>query len=284
MSGPASTRSVQALQASVVRLLRPLVRVLLRYGLPYGAFADIAKRVYIDIAASDFRIPGRKQTTSRVSILTGLSRKEVRRVQNLDMPSDKQATDRYNRAARVIGGWVSDGTYKNEHGGPVALEVEGPEPSFSGLVRRYSGDVPVRAILDELLRVEAVRRTDSGRIELCARAYVPRGAEIDKLEILGTDVADLTATIARNILVEPDQAFFQRKVAYDNLSEESLPELRALASAKGQTLLEDLNERMAPLDRDVNPEAGGSGRKRALVGVYYYEGDAEVAEEEAGEE
>jgi hypothetical protein len=273
MSESNETSTQQALAAAVVRLLRPLVRILLRYGVPFGVFADLAKRVYVDVARSEFAITDRKQTTSRVSVLTGLSRKEVRRVEVLEMPEANAEAERYNRAARVISGWRRDRRYHDEAGEPASLELEG-EASFTELVRAYSGDVPARAILDELVRVGAAERDGDGRIRLCVRAYVPSTAEVDKLEILGTDVAALAATIDHNLTAEPGGAWFQRKVAYDNLPVEALEGLRAEAGENGQRLLEALDVSMARLDRDANPEAGGTGRKQVLVGVYYYESDA----------
>ena len=93
---------VQALSAATLRILRPLVRVLLRNGISYKTFADLAKWVYVDVATRDFGLPGRKQSVSRVSVITGLSRKEVSRVQDLPRPDDAAEEERYNRAARVI--------------------------------------------------------------------------------------------------------------------------------------------------------------------------------------
>src|SRR3972149_9569723 len=95
----------RALSAAVTTLLRPLVRLLLRNGASYGTFSDLAKRVYVDVATEEFGIPGRKQSKSRVSILTGLSRKEVLRVKRLPPTDDLGAGERYNRAARVVAGW-----------------------------------------------------------------------------------------------------------------------------------------------------------------------------------
>src|SRR4030067_486239 len=98
----------QALSAAVTTLLRPLVRLLLRTGGPYRTFSDLAKRVYVDVATEKFGIPGRKQSKSRVSILTGLSRKEVLRVKRLPGHDDIGASQRYNRAVRVLSGGVRD--------------------------------------------------------------------------------------------------------------------------------------------------------------------------------
>jgi hypothetical protein len=267
----------KAISAAVVTLLRPLVRLLLRNGVPYGAFADLAKRVYVDVATGEFDLPGRKQSKSRVSILTGLSRKEVLRVMRLPAPDDDGAAERYNRAARVIAGWVRDRRFADAKGNPAALLLEGTGPTFSELVKSYSGDTPARAVLDELLRVEAVVRGGDGTLRLLERSYVPRTGEIEKFGILGVDVADLVSTIDRNIR-NPRDAVFQRKVCYDNLPVEALPVLKALVNKRGQGLLEHLDRWMSARDRDVNPSSGGTGRKRAGVGIYYFEDDPDGGE------
>jgi hypothetical protein len=141
------------------------------------------------------------------------------------------------------------------------------------LVRRYSGDMPVRAILDELLRVRAVELLEDGRIRLLARSYVPATGEVEKLGILGTDVADLIATIDRNLRCPPSEAYFQRKVQYDNLPTEVMQELQILAREHAQAFIEQLDRWMAARDRDVNPTVQGTGRKRAMLGIYYFEED-----------
>ena len=142
-----------AIYAAILRLLRPLVRLLLRQGVPFGTFADLTKRVYIEVALDEFKLPGRKQTRSRVSILTGLSRKEVLRVSRLSLPDDQEVLERYNRASRVIGGWVRDSRFGDGTGNPAVLPLEGEEgPSFHELVKVHSGDVRPRAVMDELLR------------------------------------------------------------------------------------------------------------------------------------
>jgi len=263
----------QVLSAAVIRLLRPLVRILLRNGVPYGYFADLAKRVYVDVAMDDFGIDGRKQTISRVSIITGLSRKEVTRVKGLSYPKDTEATERYNRAARVISAWVRDERFSDGKGQPGDLPVEGNSASFSELVRLYSGDVPVRAILDELVRVGAVERLNDGRIRLVSRAYLPKTKEDEKLSILGTDVRDIIRTIDHNLICDQTDSFFQRKVAYDNLPAEVLPDVRSLTASEAQALLEKMDQWLSKHDRDINPSAGGTGKKMAGMGIYYFEED-----------
>ena len=264
----------KAIAAAITNLLRPLVMFLLRNGVPYQTFADIAKRVYVDLATEKFDIPGRKPSKSRVAILTGLSRREVLRVKRLPSQDDLGALDRINRAARVITGWVRDRRFSDESGQPTDLSFDGGNVCFLQLVKSYSGDAPARAVLDELMRVGVVERTPDGRIRLLERGYIPRTGEIDKIGILGSDTSDLVSTIDHNIC-HPDAPFFQRKVCYDNLPSEALPELKKLAGEQSQALLELLDRWMSERDRDANPRAPGTGRKRAGVGIFYFQEDYE---------
>jgi hypothetical protein len=260
---------IDTLAGSVRKLLRPLVRVLLRHGIPHQTFSEFAKQAYVDVAAEEFRLAGRKPSISRISLLTGLTRKEVsRRLREKEAPS--KPAERYNRAARVIRTWVREADFHDGSARPASLEVEG-EGGFAELVRRSGVDLPARAVLDELLRVGAVERTRTGRFRLVHRAYIPHDGDADKLEILGTDVADLIAAIDHNMTSPREEAFFQRKVAYDNLVASCLPELRVRAGRRAQTLLEHLDRFMAEHDLDANPDAGEDGGRRAVLGIYYRE-------------
>ena len=260
-----------AVQACVAKLLTPLVRVLLRYGVPCGAFVDIARRIYVDVAMESFSIPGRKPTISRASVLTGLSRKEILRIRRLPRLSDDAVQDRYNRATRVISGWVRDPEYAEAPGQPADLPFEGRGKSFSHLVRKYSGDVPARAILDELVRVEAVKLLDSGEIQLLSRAYVPGAGEEEKIAILGSEVADLVHTIDHNLKAPSEQSRFQLRVMYDNLPREPMGRFRIASSRRAMKLLEMLDKELSRFDRDVNPDSQGTGRIRAGLSIFYFE-------------
>ena len=258
------------LAAAVRSVLRPLIRILLRNGVPLWTFMEYAKQIYVDVAAREFGVAGRKPSISRVSLLTGLTRKEVSR---LWQPAEELDVDisRYNRAARIVTAWMRERGFQDARGNPADLPLEGKRRSFSALVRRHGADVPARAVLDELLQAGAVERTADDLVRLVTRGYVPRTDDREKLAILGSDVADLIATIDHNITNPPAQALFQRKVAYDALVAEALPELRKRAGKQGQALLESLDRFMSAHDRDANPGVTGSGRHRAMLGIYYFE-------------
>jgi hypothetical protein len=252
-------------------ILRSLVRILLRNGIPYAAFAEIARRVYVEVAETEFGLPGRRQTVSRISTITGLTRKEVARIQSLETEDPAVPAERFNRPARVIGGWVREKRYHDKRGRPAQLPMDGPARSFSALVREFSGDIPPRAIADELLRVGAIEILESGNVRLLTRAYIPRGDQAEKVAILGSDVSDLIRTIDHNLTCPPGEAYFQRRVSYDNIPHELVRGLTEKVSRKAQSCLESLDRVLAAADRDRNPAVKGSGRVRIGVGIYYFE-------------
>ncbi len=264
-------RAQQALYRAISHLLRPLVRVLLRHNVSFSALAELAKRAYVDVAIRDFGIPGKKASISRVSILSGLTRKEVQRL--LGAPPEAAVAERehYNRAARVLTAWTRDPEFLDARGEPRALPADEGTRSFADLVKRHSGDMPVRAVLDELLRVGAVRRRDDERLELVARAFVPQRSVVDKLGILGADVADLIDTIDHNIEHGATDPRFQRKVMYHSIPAEVLPEFRKLSTTQAQLLLERLDKWLSAHDSEESGDAASASRARVGVGVFYFE-------------
>lgn len=262
----------QVLAAVIQQLLRPLVRLLLRHGVAFDQFAEQAKRVYVEVGMREFQIPGRKPSVSRVSIISGLTRKEVQRIVNLPKKPNDESASRYNRAARVIAGWVRAKRFTDAHGEPLCLPFEGGESGgFTALVKEFSGDAPARALLDELLRVGAVERLKDDRIRLVSRAYVPQASDVDKLAILGSDVADLISTIDHNLQRGKSAPYFQRKVMYDNLPYEAAARFRDLSRDDAQALIERFDRWLAEHDRDTKPGINGPGRMRVGVGIYYFE-------------
>lgn len=259
-----------ALHAAVLTLLRPLCRLLLRHHVPYSAFEELAKHTYVQVALEDFGIPGKKSTLSRASILTGLTRKDVTRLAAEPAPERAAADEGYNRAARVLTAWARDPDFHGPDGQPKVLEVQDGDTSFFALVRRHSGDMPARAVLDELLRVGAVREREDGRLERVSAGYVPRSGETEKLGILGSDSADLIATIDHNLQHGDTDPRYQRKVMYLNYPADQLPAFRKLSAAQAQALLEKLDHWLAqhgtPPGEDVPDPA-----MRVGLGIYYFE-------------
>jgi len=265
----------QTLETAVANVLRALFRVLLRHSMSYTTFEALARSAYVEVAMRDFAIEGKKPTISRASILSGLTRKEVQRLLSLpERESADSGSERYNRAARVLTGWVRDPDFLDADGEPLTLPMEGPK-GFAALVRRHSGDMPARAVLDELHRVGAVEWLDDQHVRLHARAYVPAGSASDKLEILGHDVAALIGTIDHNIQHGTGDPRFQRKVMYGAIPRRDLPAFRKLSATQAQSLLERMDRWLQVRDRvDAarnEEKSAAAPRRRVGLGIYYFE-------------
>lgn len=253
-----------AITAALSRLLKPLARLLLRNGIAYADFALMAKRAYVEVAREDFAVPGRKQSASRVSVLTGIHRHEVSRVLKQPLQAAPMVGHR-NRAAQIIGAWQYDEAFSTDG---VARELS-IESDFAALVAKYGGDVTARAVLDELQRVGAVQ-CEGDQVSLLVKAFTPLGSMDDLMYILGDCTADLLETLDHNLSCEEHQRRLQLSVVYNNLPDEVLPNLELVCSERAMVFMKELNEFFATQDRDSNPGSKGSGRNRAGLGLYFF--------------
>ena len=222
------------------KVLRALIRTLLRNGLAYGEFDQIARKCYVDVAYQHFSPAEKKQTVSNVAILTGLNRKEVKKLHELDTGQPELKNRPYNRNIRVIGGWINDRDYLRADGSPKDLEYEG-ESSFCSLVRKYSGDIPVVAMQKSLLKSGNIIIDADNRVRLLSHAYLPSDDPEEKLSILGIDTCELIETINHNITAQKDNLHFQRKASNHKIEIAALPTIKQFVQRKGQTFLEEVD-------------------------------------------
>jgi hypothetical protein len=264
----------KALTAAVQQLLKPLVRILLRHGMPYGTFAELCRKAFVDTAFEDTTLSGKRPNISSVSALTGLTRKETKRLKEWDMTDSGDSAQRYSRAIRVISGWVETPDFHDEGGKPAELPLEGDNRSFANLVRRFSGDIPTAAMLS-VLESSGCVATVGDSVQLLERAYIPKGTTVDRVNILGTDVAELAATIGHNLDAQPEDRLFQRKVSNVLVRKDALPAFREYSNRKSQALLEDYHQWLTAHEVTHNDEAkAGEESCYAAVGIYYTENSA----------
>jgi hypothetical protein len=244
------------------RILYPLVRILLRNGIPSDALTEIVRKTYVDVAEAEFQIDGKRQTTARISVITGLNRKEVARLRGSPALSDEDQK-RWNRAAKILGAWLRDSEFQDRKGDPLDLAFDEGEPSFARLVKKHSGDMQPTAIADELLRVGAIELVQN-RLRMTARGYVPAGDPESVAEILGIDTAEFIETVDHNMQAGADDKLFQLKVLSDNVPEKYVDEFNAYSRRLARPVLEELNRWLA--ERDLKRDWSGDD-DRAVLGL-----------------
>ena len=262
------------LQKAVTRVLSPLVRLLLRHGVSHGEFSSWAKQAYVNEASQHFGLNEKMPTVSRMAIVTGINRKEVKRL--LDLPSEiEPGIAKHNRALRVVTGWLQDSEF-HTNSEPSVLTYGDVDDTFNELVRRYGGDVPARALLDELVRVGTVRQSGS-EVELLTHGYVPHESQEAMLDLFATSASDLLETLEYN-LSDINHNRLQLSVAYDNVSDEGLQAFQTLGRDKAMLLLRELDDWLK--QHDLGNEAPESGKKnRVGLGLYLIESSKETQNE-----
>lgn len=255
------------------------MRILYRKGVALGDFTQLVKQAYVDVVEQELARSGERVTTSRIAAITGLTRKDVAQLREREA---QETSQRYNRGVRVLTGWLHDTEFVDVTSGqPAILPFRGEQGSFERLVQRYSGDMSAFAMLDEMKRIQVARETPDGSVELLSQVYIPQGDEGEKAALLGMDVPLLITTIDHNLTTrDPLELRYQRKVSYDNLPQEALPEFRAFVRQDAQQLLLRFNDWLYRHDRDHTPGVQGTGQIQAGVGIFYFEQPAEPKEPE----
>ena len=263
----------EILRVALRKILMTLVRTLLRNGMSYGEFDQVARKCYVDVAYRNFVPAGKKQTVSNVAILTGLNRKEVKKLSELDLQQPGTENRQYNRIVRVLGGWINDARYLRSDGIPRDLDYDGRD-SFSDLVKRYSGDMPVAAMQKVLLASANIKFSDDGRVRLMSHAYLPSDDPVEKLTILGNDTSQLVETIDYNLSAAEDALRFQRKASNTRVALDAIPEIKQFLKRKGQAFLEEIDLYLSQHEADDD-----SGTELS-VSVFYHESNDENQEVE----
>ena len=259
--------------------MQPLVRILVRNGVSFSELSEVLKNVFVEVAERDFSIPDRKNSQSRIAIITGLTRKEVAKQKDiLDRGEALNVVSNLNRVTRVLDGWHTDADFTGPYGMPLELPFESSVvSSFTSLVRRHSGDMAPRAMLDELLRVGAVEKLTTGSFKVLARAYIPQSLHPDALQRFGEVVRDFINTVEFNMEKKgPGPGRFERKVfADDGLREDLLPAFDALLRAKGHNLLVELDNWISAQESSATARHRDAKRVNTGVGIYHFLGDFE---------
>ena len=236
-------------------LIGGIVRLALRNGINFKEFSNLCKTVYVDIASQDYGIEGRPTNLSRIALMTGLDRREIKRIsdaiQNQDDISNPKSPD---KMSKILAGWFSDETYLDPQGTPLELPAEGPAPSFESLVKTYGGDVAAVTVLREFKRSLTVVDTESGKLKANARYYIPNyQASTDKapepispeaIEHGGSMLIDHINTIFHNLYREDmnTRERFEIRATNTAIDKTKVDEFYQLIDEQGEKFLVEIDQ------------------------------------------
>jgi hypothetical protein len=257
------------LVSAVKRLLRPVVRLLISKGVGLAAMTELLKDVYVSVAIHDIDSGGKTPTDSRVSVMTGVHRKDVKRLRGAAF-EDVPAPRSIGIGAQVVSRWLSSTATTDANGRPLPLpRTADSGASFDALVAGVSTDVRPRAVLDDWIRLGVARLDSEGRVVLNQLAFVPQKGLEEKAFYLGRNVADHVAAAAHNVM-EEGNPLLERSVHYSGLTENSAKLLAEAAERTGMQALLALNRMALEMAEKDSGQPGAD--RRINFGLYFYNG------------
>lgn len=260
----------KTLRSSCRALLRPIASVVLRCGMTWREFSELSKSVFVSVASDEFGIRGRPTNISRVSILTGISRKEVKKQRELLSEPTEVISPKTTDATRLLSGWHQDPDYLDEAGLPLPLAPTGMNPSFRSLFESYGGDTPEQTLVKELLGAESIAKDDAGRLVAKRRYHMPVKMDAGRIRFFGTNLFDHGTTLCNNVAGVAKQRLFERFAVDDHVHPEAVDAYRKFLDERGQQFLEEIDDWLA--EHRVDPTESETTPVRLGLGVYAIEG------------
>jgi hypothetical protein len=267
----------EAVLAAAVRALRPLARLMLASGITFREFNGLAKRVFVSVASDEFGRAGRPTNVSRISLMTGLARKDVKHLRDelgeaprLDGPGPKTT-----EATRLLGAWHQLPPYLDAAGEPLAIPLTGPAPSFEALHHEHGGDIPATTMKKDLERVGAIRVEPDGRLRPLTRYFMPVPLESTAVLRAGDVLLTVGNTVTLNLTRAPaSEGRFEGRATHARIPAAAAAEFRAFLEAEGMRFLEQADDWLA---RHAAESAAASAHDVRLgVGVYQIQEHADT--------
>ncbi|WP_109310963.1 DUF6502 family protein [Ruegeria sp. AU67] len=252
------------LETALSALLVPLAQAMVAHGVTLGSATEALKLALL--TAAEQSTDG-KLSDSRASLLTGLHRKDVKRLRHID--DDAPLKRSCNAAALVISYWSTTPEFLDDLGAPRILSRKGDEtgPGFDDLVRRARVDMAPGTVLETLVVQKNVEQVGKGELRLLSQAFLPSAGSTEQVAAYEATLSAHLAVATQNLLAEPDALRnFDRAVRYSHLSSESIEELRLFSSDRAQRLLQEINSLARELqDKDSNGDHSGRFAAGAFV-------------------
>ncbi len=244
-------------------ILRPVVGFALKHGIKLSEIVEKIKRIMVEIAISEFVSEKEIPSSSAISAMTGVHRKDVRRIVN----SKDSSRPVKNLVQRILGQWQNDLRFSNGRGRPRQINIIGEHSEFVALVKSVSTDLNPYTVLAELERLGFVVRKKN-KLKLNARVFIAKGDYLQGFNILAKDYQDLIHAVEENVKSSEPRNLHLR-TEYDNVDIEALPVIQAWLIEEGSAFHTRVRNYLAQYDRDLNPKlSNGKLGARVVFGAF----------------
>jgi hypothetical protein len=258
--------------SALLLVLRPIARVLLRAGIGYREFAEISKTAFVDVSGRDYGLRGRPTNISRVAVMTGLTRKEVRRVRDQTEGGDTTGLRKLTPMGQVMHKWYTEKDFLAENGSPLILEFDGEGITFALLVKRYGGDIPPGAMRTELKRIGVIEELEDGKLRATKRSVIG----LDKHEKVISGLAHVlypaALTMEHNTSgISDSEAWVHLSAASKSIREDDLPRIRRVSRDRAASFVEAVDDLLAAYATLYDSHKDSESNRAVGIGVFYFE-------------
>lgn len=251
------------LKQAIKQVLKPLVRFLIHRQLTLPTLVELVKSAYVEVAEKDFALEGKAPTDSRINLLTGVHRKDVKRLRDLN--DEQKPSERLSIHSLMLASWMSEAPFAKSNE-PLPLPITG-NVSFESLADLYTRqNIRATSILENWLELGWVNKDDQNRIHLNVDALQENQLGEDQLYFFSQNLADHLSTSTNNLVSQDKQ--LERAVFYNHLSSASIEKLRKSSKQKAMSTLKQINkEALALQKQDLKRD---EAKYRFRFGSYFY--------------
>ena len=253
-------------------LLKPIAKILLRCGIGFREFSEIAKTAFVDVATAEYGLRGRPTNISRVAVMTGLTRKEVRRLRDKIEKGEQSVVVKTTPLCEVLHRWHSDSEYIDKSGNPAELFFAGDAGSFTSLVKRYGGDIPPGAMRTELLRVGAIEKIGSEKLRVLKRSVSP-AEDLERLTVSIIHGAyPLMRAIEHNLNPDRSDDTWPQITAFtQSVRDTDIPRIRRISTKRLSEISESFDDLFMAYETLHDSDEDSEDKNLIAVGFFYFE-------------
>jgi hypothetical protein len=239
---------------------RPIARLCLKHAIGIQQAIEAIKKAFIDCAAESISESGHKVNVSRLSIATGLHRRDVARLAEQES-TPLQTT---HALSRIIATWENHPDFTTKLGKARILKHDGNDCEFNLLVRSVTSDLHPGTVLFQLEQIGAVEKTPHG-VKLLNASENIKNDPIKAYQLLSKDMEDLPIAVDENISGNRALPHLHARTEYDNIIEDALPKIEEWLLKEGSAFHQKARNYLSQFDRDLYPQKQGKAQCRVAL-------------------
>jgi hypothetical protein len=265
----------EATVAALRRIAGPMLDLVFDAGITVHEFTRLIRERAVWAAEARVAKESGRSSKSKVAIITGLPRSEVARILG---STDTSAANHQGQhpGRKVLSAWYDSPGFLSPSGDPAVLPIFGKRRSFERLVAMNSSGIPVRAMLDQLVQVNAVELLSGQRVRARARVPVFTGLTSSAIAGIGERATDLLQTLKSNLSSAP-KPLFEGTAWTGDIEVAAVPLVRKEIAEQGATFIESANS-LLNRSRTKPRRASRLPKCRIGVTVYYFQDEAASGE------